>query len=44
MGITCIEELGPQSIRRAEAVTPPHEMSAWVNMPKTAANHEGRIL
>ena len=31
MGVTCIDQLGPQYLTRAERVTQPHEMSAWVN-------------
>ncbi len=38
LGITSIDQLGPEFIREAESVTPPHEMSSWVNMPG------GRIL
>ncbi|MBI4198835.1 MAG: alpha-hydroxy-acid oxidizing protein [Chloroflexi bacterium] len=33
LGVTTIDQLTPAYVRRAEAVTPPHEMSAWVNMP-----------
>jgi glycolate oxidase len=33
LGITRIDELGPEFVRDAESVTPPHEMSSWVNMP-----------
>ena len=33
MGITRIDQITPAYIAPAEAVTPPHEMSAWVNMP-----------
>jgi len=33
LGVTSLKELGPQYIAKAEPVTPPHEMSAWVNMP-----------
>lgn len=33
LGVTSIDQLGPDYIRRAEVVTQPHEMSAWVNMP-----------
>jgi glycolate oxidase len=33
LGITRIDQLSPAYLRRAEAVTPPHEMSAWANMP-----------
>ncbi len=32
LGITCIDDLSPEYLTRAESVTPPHEMSAWVNM------------
>ena len=38
MGVTSIDQLSPDYLRRAEPVTPPHEMSAWVNMPG------GRVL
>ena len=38
LGITSLRQLGPEYVCRAEPVTPPHEMSAWVNMPG------GRIL
>lgn len=33
MGVTRIDQLTPEYVCRAESVTPPHEMSAWVNMP-----------
>jgi glycolate oxidase len=33
LGVNCIDELNPSYLTRAEPVTPPHEMSAWVNMP-----------
>lgn len=33
LGVTSIDQLGPAYVRKAEAVTAPHEMSAWVNMP-----------
>jgi glycolate oxidase len=33
MGITSIDQLGPEYLREAERVTQPHEMSAWANMP-----------
>lgn len=33
MGVTCIDQLTPAYVCEAEAVTPPHEMSAWINMP-----------
>ena len=33
MGVASLDELGPEYLREAEPVTPPHEMSAWVNMP-----------
>ncbi len=38
MGVTRIDQLTPEYVREAEAVTPPHEMSSWINMPG------GRIL
>ena len=33
MGLTRIDQITPACITAAEAVSPPHEMSAWVNMP-----------
>ncbi len=33
LGVTSIGHLNSSYVCRAEAVTPPHEMSAWVNMP-----------
>jgi isopentenyl diphosphate isomerase/L-lactate dehydrogenase-like FMN-dependent dehydrogenase len=38
IGITSLEQIGPKYITKAEAVTMPHEMSGWVNIPG------GRIL
>ena len=38
MGVTSVDQLGPQYLVRAQPVVAPHEMSAWVNMPG------GRIL
>jgi glycolate oxidase len=38
IGVTSISQLTPKYVCKAEAVTPPHEMSGWVNMPV------GRIL
>ncbi len=38
LGVTSIGQLTPDYVCPAEAVTPPHEMSSWVNMPV------GRIL
>jgi hypothetical protein len=38
LGVNCIDELNPSYLTRAEPVTPPHEMSAWTNMPG------GRVL
>src|SRR5215212_1468961 len=32
-GLPSLAHLTPQSVCKAEPVTPPHEMSAWVNMP-----------
>jgi glycolate oxidase len=33
LGITSVDQLGPEYIRETESVTPPHEMSGWVNLP-----------
>ena len=33
MGVTSIGQLTPSDVCPAEATTPPHEMSAWANMP-----------
>ena len=33
LGVTSIDQLGPEFVCAAEAVTAPHEMSAWTNMP-----------
>lgn len=33
LGVTSIDQMGPQYVCEAEPVTPAHEMSAWVNMP-----------
>jgi glycolate oxidase len=33
IGVTSLNELGPEYLAEGERVTPPHEMSAWVNMP-----------
>ncbi len=44
LGVSRLGELGPQYLARAEAVTPPHEMSGWVNLPRGGGNPEGRIL
>lgn len=38
LGVSSVDQLTPDYLRKAEPVTPPHEMSAWVNMP------EGRML
>ena len=32
LGVTSIDQLSPKYVCEAEAVTPPHEMSTWVNM------------
>ncbi len=37
-GVTSIDQVNSKYVCKAEAVTPPHEMSGWVNMPV------GRIL
>jgi hypothetical protein len=33
LGVTSLKEVGPEYVVKAESVTPPHEMSAWSNMP-----------
>ncbi|HLF77431.1 MAG TPA: alpha-hydroxy acid oxidase, partial [Dehalococcoidia bacterium] len=38
IGVSSMDQLGPEYLTEAERVTPPHEMSGWVNMPV------GRIL
>ena len=38
LGVTSMSQLGPEYLAAGESVTPPHEMSAWVNMKP------GRIL
>lgn len=38
LGVTSVDQLDASYLRKAEPVTSPHEMSAWVNMPG------GRIL
>ena len=35
MGITAVNQLSPNYVTRGEMVTPPHEMSGWVNIPGT---------
>jgi glycolate oxidase len=35
LGVTSVSHLSEKYVRRAEPVTPPHEMSAWTNMPGT---------
>jgi glycolate oxidase len=37
LGVTRVEDLTPAHLRPADPVTPPHEMSAWTNLP-------GRLL
>jgi isopentenyl diphosphate isomerase/L-lactate dehydrogenase-like FMN-dependent dehydrogenase len=32
-GLPSLSHLTPRSVCTADPVTPPHEMSAWVNMP-----------
>src|SRR5919202_3886726 len=32
-GLTSIDQVTPKYVCKADAVTPPHEMSGWVNMP-----------
>jgi isopentenyl diphosphate isomerase/L-lactate dehydrogenase-like FMN-dependent dehydrogenase len=43
MGVSSLDQLNDRYICRAEPVTPPHEMSMWVNMP-TPNGPGGRIL
>jgi glycolate oxidase len=38
LGVTSLDQLAPAHLCKADVVTMPHEMSAWVNMP------QGRIL
>jgi glycolate oxidase len=33
LGVTSLDQLGPEYLREAERVTQPHEMSAWANLP-----------
>jgi hypothetical protein len=33
IGVTSIDQVTPKYVCKAEPVTTPHEMSAWVNMP-----------
>ena len=33
LGVTSIDQLGPEYLTAGERVTQPHEMSAWANMP-----------
>ncbi|MBI2886179.1 MAG: alpha-hydroxy-acid oxidizing protein [Chloroflexi bacterium] len=33
LGVTCIEQLGPAYVCKAEPVTRPHEMSGWIHLP-----------
>jgi glycolate oxidase len=33
LGVTSIDQLGPEYLTTGERVTQPHEMSAWANMP-----------
>ena len=34
LGVSSVDQLGPSYVTKGQAVTPPHEMSAWVNMPQ----------
>jgi isopentenyl diphosphate isomerase/L-lactate dehydrogenase-like FMN-dependent dehydrogenase len=42
IGVNCVDELDTSYLTRAESVTAPHEMSAWVNMSSGVG--DGRIL
>jgi glycolate oxidase len=44
LGVTNLKEVGPEHIAKAEPVTPPHEMSAWVNMPNQPGRADGRLF
>jgi isopentenyl diphosphate isomerase/L-lactate dehydrogenase-like FMN-dependent dehydrogenase len=33
LGVTSIDQITPDFVCEAEAVTMPHEMSAWTNLP-----------
>ena len=33
LGVTCVDQLDASYVERADPVTPPHEMSAWPNLP-----------
>jgi glycolate oxidase len=33
VGVSCVEQMDATYVTRADPVTLPHEMSAWVNMP-----------
>jgi hypothetical protein len=43
LGVTSIDQLGPEFVRDAAPVTPSHEMSSWANMP-TPMGRGGRLL
>jgi isopentenyl diphosphate isomerase/L-lactate dehydrogenase-like FMN-dependent dehydrogenase len=33
LGVTSVDKLTPEYVCAADIVTPPHEMSSWVNLP-----------
>lgn len=33
IGVPCLSQLSPAHLAKTDSVTPPHEMSAWVNLP-----------
>jgi isopentenyl diphosphate isomerase/L-lactate dehydrogenase-like FMN-dependent dehydrogenase len=33
LGVTAVDQLNPTYLHPAQPTTPPHEMSAWVNLP-----------
>ena len=35
LGVTSLEQASPSYVTKTEAVTQPHEMSSWVNMPES---------
>ena len=44
LGVTSLSEVGPEYVTKADSVTLPHEMSAWVNMPNQVGRSDGRLV
>ena len=44
LGVSSLDQLDASYLSRAESVTPPHEMSAWVNLRGISVSPGGRIL